>query len=124
MIKTKGFKEFSKYLDEQSRVLNDPRDKVKMLIKAGKIIAERAAQIVRKRTGRLSRHVFVLRDKREEQLEGDVAVAITTTGKGWYGHLIEYGHGNAQAYPFMRPALDEKEKEALSVLAEEVEKRL
>lgn len=40
----------------------------------------------------------------------------------WYGRFPEYGTAKAAAQPFMRPALDTKQHEALGIFADEIKR--
>jgi HK97 gp10 family phage protein len=121
-LKTFGFKEFSKYLDAQGRKLKDT-SKLKALMRAAKVIAKRAGELAPRRRGVLGKNVKVVRYYEAESEEG-FAVAITTSGRGWYGHIVELGYGRQRPQPFLRPAMAEKEQEAIKVLGDEIKKEL
>lgn len=67
-----------------------------------------------------------------------VEVHIGPNKEAWYGHLVEFGHalvkgskkatrkviGHVPPHPFLRPAFDEKKREAEKAVEEELRRRI
>lgn len=100
--------------------LKDVQKEAKDLAKPGNILSEKATGLMRKAVKimvKISRNgmkimgkVFVDR-KTKSTIDGKLHIP------GMIAHLVEFGHGGpapAPAHPFMRPALDNKKKQALS----------
>lgn len=75
----------------------------------GNVIATEARRLARKRSGNLERSIIVV----DPTINGtQVECKIGTKKDGWYGRLLEKGTNKMPAYPFMRPAMDNKKEDA------------
>lgn len=94
------------------------RDEAKRLVPVGPGPTHLKDMIVVSRT--------VQRGGKRRTLKGEVVLGIRDEGR-YYAHLVELGASHMDPQPFMRPALDNKAKEALRVvgpkLGKEIEKQ-
>lgn len=89
------------------------------------ILAE-AKRLVHVDSGDLRRSLTVRVAKiGDEDTKG---VVIGSAGLGWRAHFLEFGTSRLAAYPFLRPAADNKKKEAIDtmirVLGEGIDKEV
>lgn len=83
-------------------------------------------QKLRSPRGRLKKSIKVRAMKRKK---GRVGFRVTTgqgefKGDTYYGGMVEYGTTSQPAQPFMRPAWDEKQNEALVTYTSEVKREI
>lgn len=144
-VKISGFRELDAALSQlpkatQKTVLR------RTLIKAGEPIKERAQQLVPISTGDLRNSIVVSPRIKNKVGNAEFSAAIRSgLGKdaavkamrdarrankgsfaemyvgprvplGWYGHLVEFGTRNMTAKPFMRPAWDALQMQALDII--------
>ncbi len=96
-------------------------------VRAGAAVIRNEARVrVPKRTGNLKKSIIVM--KRKTESYGLIRFSVTPSKKGknsgWYAHFIEFGTIHQSAKPFMRPALDAKQDEALQASQEYIAKRI
>lgn len=72
--------------------------------------------------GHLADAIKITRTKRTAR--GRAAVRIGVKSKMWYGKFPEYGTVKMPAQPFMRPAADSKQDDALKAFADELRRLL
>jgi len=85
------------------------------------IVRDRAAQLARRAIPTTRPEFGPIADNIVVKMLSRASLIVATVGINWlthsYGHLIEFGHdtkhGKTKAYPFMRPAFDEKAEAAL-----------
>ena len=89
----------------------------------GQIVVNSMKDKVAVRTGKLRNQIGM---EISEKTRYNVVVLIGLTKAGFYGRYLEHGASEMRARPFMRPAWDEKQGEAIgaarAVLAEAVTK--
>lgn len=83
-------------------------------------------------TGTLASNIFA--EITKESVGTKVVAEVGPGAEGWYGKLVELGHkvkdsadieiGEAPPHPWLRPALDNKRKEARQRMAEVLDRRL
>lgn len=90
------------------------------------VIRDEARVRVPKRTGNLKKSIIVM--KRKTESYGLIRFSVTPSKKGknsgWYAHFIEFGTSKQSAKPFMRPALDAAQDDALKASQEYIAKRI
>lgn len=121
-----GLKELNKTLEQLPDKLQDRAVKNAMAAGARKIRDE-AKRLVPVDDAVLRDGIVVSRKvKKSRTGKGNVVVGIRGDGR-FYAHIIEFGRSNAAPQPFMRPALDNANDEALKAigpkLGKEVEKQ-
>ena len=98
---------------------------VQALTEGAEPIRAEASRRAPVRTGKLRESIIV--QVVDQTAEGAIA-KIGPSQKAFYGRFVEVGTIHQKANPFLRPALDEKQDEALrlmsDVLAREIEKAL
>jgi HK97 gp10 family phage protein len=106
--------------------------------KASKVVAARAKQLVPKDSGNLRRSIGSV-NARDKNNFPAVITGARKAKDGWYAHFVEFGtsgivqkptkgrYKKGQRYrsdqspkPFMRPAIDEKQNEAMAIVGIEV----
>lgn len=79
---------------------------------AANVITLEARQIVNRRSGLLARSIYT----RDRGVVGDnIVFSVDVRKIAFYGRFVEYGTIHARAYPFMRPAAENKAQEAVRV---------
>lgn len=83
-------------------------------------------------TGTLAANIYA--EIAKESVGTRVVAEVGPGAEGWYGKLVEVGHkikdsadieiGEAAPHPWLRPALDNKKKEARQRMAEVLDRRL
>ncbi|HPU35053.1 MAG TPA: HK97 gp10 family phage protein [Phycisphaerae bacterium] len=136
-IRTKGLEEIRQALNMLPREVAGEHLREVALTGAEVIRAEAKQNALQhKRTGTLAGDIH--KEVAQETLGTRVVVRIGPGRKGWYGRLLEYGHdivrgtrkatrrviGHVPPYPWLRPALDAKRREAQDVMAQEFRRRL
>lgn len=136
-IRTKGMEEIRQALNMLPREVAGEHLREVALTGAEVIRQEAVANALKhKRTGTLAGDIH--KEVAQETLGTRVVVRIGPGRKGWYGRLLEYGHdivrgtrkatrrviGHVPPYPWLRPALDAKRREAQDVMAQEFRRRL
>lgn len=106
---------------------NIQRNVMSGAVRAGAaVIRNEAKARVPKRTGNLKKSIIVM--KRKSEGYGVIRYSVTPSKKGkhsgWYAHFIEFGTVNQSAKPFLRPALDAKQGEALQASQDYITKRI
>lgn len=120
------------------------------LLKAGEPIAEKARDYAKERTGRLNKSIAISAKVKNKVGKAEYAAAMRAglgqaaavqamrdarrassasfaemyvgpeTPAGFYGHLVEFGTFNTTAQPFMRPAWDATQSQALDIIRKEL----
>lgn len=94
---------------------------------AANVVRDEARILVPKRTGNLSKSIQSIRRKAQN---GQITFTVTPSkgrnqkNDGWYAHFIEFGTVKQVAQPFMRPAFESSENEALQVSKQYIATRL
>lgn len=121
MMKVQGVDNLEKALQKLPRKIR-MRYLRKALRAGGRPIVREARLRVPKRTRNLYRSIGTVVKKERGELRA--YVGTRRGGKrydGWYGHLVEFGHGGPKAarpHPFLRPAFEAKGKEAVDAMAQ------
>lgn len=136
-IRTKGMEEIRQALNMLPREVAGEHLREVAMLGAEVIRAEAEQNALRhKRSGDLAGDIH--KEVAKESIGVRVVVHIGPGRKGWYGRLLEYGHdivrgtrkatrrviGHVPPYPWLRPALDAKRREAQDVMAQEFRRRL
>lgn len=88
---------------------------------ATNVITLEAREIVNRRNGVLKRAIYT----RDRGVQGDnIVFSVDIRKQGFYGKFLEFGTVHARAYPFMRPAADNKAQESVRVGAQELGYRI
>ena len=91
---------------------------------SAKPIIKEARALVPKDIGTLKKSIVATRRKSKDKNIIHFSVAPTKKKGGWYAHLIEFGTVKSEAHPFMRPALEKKSDETITVAKEYMIKRI
>lgn len=147
-LRVEGVKDLDNALKSLSRA-TQKRVLVRALTKGGELIAEEARALVPVRTGNLRDSIEVstkLNDRQDrvttKESRAEVYVGPRSGGgdpDGYYGHMVEFGtsagakggrnaagrkvyrtHPGNPPQPFLRPAFDAKEQQALGAIADEL----
>ena len=92
----------------------------KALKQGAAVVLPRAKQLVRRKSGKLAASLKVKFSTRKGRMSAKIEtgtreeLGIKPDDKGYYPMSLETGHGNVPAYPYLRPALAEKEAEVLA----------
>ncbi len=88
---------------------------IKGLRAGAKVILKEARRLVPVRTGTLKRSlgIVVIRGRGKAELAVAARSGKQRKYDGWYAHLVEFGPVKSRAHPFLRPAMDAKEQEAV-----------
>jgi HK97 gp10 family phage protein len=120
-VKFEGFDELSRNLSEFSKRVE--RNIVMQGLRAGgRVIVVEARMRVPVRSGRLKKSMGM----KANRDYGGPAISIgPRSGKkekydAWYSHLIEFGTKYQSARPFLRPAIDAKQKEILEAMGKKM----
>jgi len=90
--------------------------------KAGaRVIRDTAKDNVPVRTGTLRDSITI---ETVEKDENEVVVRIGPQKKAFYGLFLEYGTSKMAARPWLRPAVDEKQQEALEAVEKVLQRTL
>lgn len=89
------------------------------------VVRDRARQTVRKRTRTLEKSIATIKRRAEKnQIKFTVTPSKGGRYDGWYAHLIEFGTVHSSAYPFMRPAFEQTQDEALEATKKYMAERI
>lgn len=144
-VSWRGLEEIQRRLDMMPREVAGEHLR-EVALAGAEVIRQQAVQnaLKHKRTGNLAEHIA--KEIAKETTGSRVVVHIGPTREAWYGRLVEFGHklvrvtgrvrrgrrvyrikqelGHVPPYPWLRPALDGKKREAQQVMAEEFQRRL
>lgn len=90
---------------------------VRALRKGAEPIRERAEELAPFLTGTLKESMMITVS---DQTADGATAKIGPSRKGFYGQFEEFGTARQRAEPFLRPAFDEKVKEAMQLAGEEL----
>lgn len=99
-------------------------------LEGAEVIRAEAAEKAPRKTGTLAEDI---QKEIKKQTKSRVEIHIGPGKRGWYGRYVEEGHavvrnkkkiGDAPPHPFLRPAFDEKNDEAQSIMVKELRRRL
>jgi len=96
-------------------------------VRAGaNVIGNKAKTLVPKDTGTLRKSLGTTKRKSKDKAKIHFSVSPRVGGKnsGWYGRFVEFGTSKMTAKPFLRPAFEMTEKEALEATKEYIAKRI
>ena len=149
VVSTSGFRDLEKALAELPKATARNVLK-RTLVKAGEPIAEKARELAPVDKGRLRDSIVVsariknkvgnaefsaamraglgqaaavqaMRDARRGANGSFAEVYVgPEAGRGFYGHLVEFGTSRTAAQPFMRPAWDAEQRSALEIIKSEL----
>jgi len=89
--------------------------------KAGTVIQKEAAVLVPVDEGDLKRAIAKSVSSKTTSVRVDVGVKRNAKGgPARYGHIVETGSAHTAPHPFLRPALDNKGKAAVEVVAKQL----
>lgn len=81
------------------------------------LIAEEAARLAPKLTGKLSENIVV---SVQEQTATHAIARVGPARSAFYGRFAEYGTEKMQEEPFLEPAFEAKKDEAVAAIAEDL----
>ena len=128
-FKINGAKELERNLKRLPLTLE--RRVAKSAVRAGAaVIAKEAKQRAPVDTGVLKRSIKVV--ARSRRFGDAVASVVTRAGKrwqsknmdAWYAGLVEFGTRQRPATPFLRPAVDATQKQAVRAMAKKARERI
>ena len=108
---------------------------------AANIVRDEARRLVHKKSRNLEKSIVSISNNKSAYQERMLTVktsqnvikfSVTPSRKGnhdgWYAHFVEFGTSHSSAYPFMRPAFEQKQNESLEAskkyIAERIPKEL
>jgi HK97 gp10 family phage protein len=98
---------------------------VKALRAGARPIVRAAKQRVPVRTGKLKKSITVRKATQKQRRKGTGIVLIGfRKPTSAIAHLVEFGTSKASAQPFMRPAIDEKGRDAIQTIGEKLGKEI
>lgn len=116
--KIHGQKEFIENMDNLGRCFGK-NSLERAAIKGGRVISFEAERRAPKKTGKAAK---TIRARITDSKPGEVTVVIGPDSKGWYLMFSEFGTSHQPARPFLRPALEDKQYEAMQVMADDYAK--
>ncbi|QIG80107.1 HK97-gp10 family putative phage morphogenesis protein [Stakelama tenebrarum] len=126
-VRVHGFAELDRALDVVGQTLF-PMTVARALKAGAQVIVDEEKRLVPKRTGQLRDSIVADMEPTNSpewkhgafEVDGMTIYIGPTLHKGWYGYMVEMGLGKGGPHPFVRPAVDNKGKEAIGVVASEL----
>ena len=115
MAEVHGLDELMKKLDQLPSLVSAKNAIARALRKGAEPIRVRAEELAPRDEDQLAESMMIT--VTEQSATGAIA-KIGPSRKGFHGHFQEFGTADHAAQPFLRPAFDEQQEEALRIVGE------
>lgn len=126
-LETKGFLELTDEIARMADAFVDAGGEGlnKIVKKGAQVILDQAIINAPEKSGTLKKSLKIVMKKKGSRSKA--RIGVQKGSDGYYATFVEYGHGGphpAGPHPFLAPAFDSKQEEALSVIKGEIKAKL